>query len=478
MKGKLKNKRGINVLFKIISVLIIFICIYLLRYDILIFYNSVFPPRKIEAIELSEQKKIEDFEFVYDTISSSMPMISEYDELYGIDFTGRKEYYRSLIKETNSDFEYYCTMQAILQDIPSFHTDLIYPSVDSIKNMHCYNSKKAAANRGVIQKNSYWSSVIDENVKSKENTKYCVFEYIDGSYIIDPLSSTIDMGEKLKIVSVNNLAVDEYAISRVFTSSLHYDGKNKKAHRTRSIFCDDNTGENVHLKLKDDKGNIMEHTLYFSLENEEIYYDSVEPTSIDQKNYSYYENDFVSYIKIDSMESKYGSEIKSVISNFKNENVILDLRENYGGYTQFAANYIYPALYGDNIKVQSVWYMPKSRENSKIISNLFNRFILSFKETNNSPYSAENEVMLRSKVNMEYEGKSKINKNVIILTSEQTGSSADKFVSDMKSNEKALIIGNNTGGEGLMNSFNMSVIPNSGLTYIYAWWGKKTRWQR
>ena len=48
-----------------------------------------------------------------------------------------------------------------------------------------------------------------------------------------------------------------------------------------------------------------------------------------------------------------------------------------------------------------------------------------------------------------------------------TGSAADRFASDMKNAKLAVLIGNNTGGEGLMASYKASYLPNSGLVYIY-----------
>jgi C-terminal processing protease CtpA/Prc len=76
-------------------------------------------------------------------------------------------------------------------------------------------------------------------------------------------------------------------------------------------------------------------------------------------------------------------------------------------------------------------------------------------------------------VTRKYKGKQKQNKNVIILTRMNTGSAADRFVSDMKKNNMATVIGNNTGGEGLASSYNMVSLPNSKLAFIYMPGGAK-----
>ena len=70
--------------------------------------------------ELTEEQKIEDFEYIYSNMVNSIPFLEEIKELYQIDFEGRKEYYLEEIRSTNNNFEFYCTLKAIMRDIPSF----------------------------------------------------------------------------------------------------------------------------------------------------------------------------------------------------------------------------------------------------------------------------------------------------------------------------------------------------------------------
>lgn len=64
-------------------------------------------------------------------------------------------------------------------------------------------------------------------------------------------------------------------------------------------------------------------------------------------------------------------------------------------------------------------------------------------------------------------GKTDKNKNVIILAGENTSSAADRFVADMKEYSFVTVLGNNTGGEELMGSYNCMALPNSKLVFIY-----------
>jgi C-terminal processing protease CtpA/Prc len=61
------------------------------------------------------------------------------------------------------------------------------------------------------------------------------------------------------------------------------------------------------------------------------------------------------------------------------------------------------------------------------------------------------------------------NKKVYLLVSDGTGSAADGFAALLKENNLATLIGSNTGGEGLADSFMMDSLPNSGLVFIYTY---------
>ena len=170
------------------------------------------------------------------------------------------------------------------------------------------------------------------------------------------------------------------------------------------------------------------------------------------------------------MSNPYGEDIREQIKNAESSNIILDLRQNYGGNPLFAADYIYPYLFSENIKESNLWYMPDSNANKVVTEKWSDRLKLNFKKADNAPFEGE---MLCSKDEGNYKGKAKESKNVIILTSQRTGSAADCFASHMQENGLAKIVGNNTGGEGLMGSYCTSSLPNSKLVFVYMCGGAK-----
>jgi C-terminal processing protease CtpA/Prc len=167
-----------------------------------------------------------------------------------------------------------------------------------------------------------------------------------------------------------------------------------------------------------------------------------------------------------------GAKVKKAIKNAKYDNVILDLRENSGGNIEYASDYIYPYLYADDVSEQNYWYMPSTDENNSVLKNIFNRLILKPKKADDSPFESD-VAMKKFLAKYDYSGKADKDKSVIILSGTDSGSACDRFISDMKNSGKATVIGNNTGGEGLMYSYNCISLPNSKLMCIYMLGGAK-----
>jgi C-terminal processing protease CtpA/Prc len=326
----------------------------------------------------------------------------------------------------------------------------------------------------VIANNKYLENEIYKTIDNNPDIKYDVFTYVDGAYYFDPANSNDNACDSYsKITEINGISVDEYVISNPMRFWLFYDGVNGKSARTR-IICNSKIGTEVTIIVENQDGSTesMETCISALADTLWVYSDIYKHGS--DEDFLVYEDDKnqVSYVRLNSMGGTDGDEVYDALKNLKYDNVILDLRENYGGNTSFASDYIYPALFADDIKETGIWYMPVTNENKSIIKNFYNYILIKPKKTTETPYDGA-DTYYSSKVTYKYKGKQKQNKNVIILAGMNTGSAADRFVSDMKKNNMATVIGNNTGGEGLANSYNMVSIPNSKLAFIYMPGGAK-----
>lgn len=463
---KESRKQSRVMITRVICTIIILFVIYVLRSDIKITVNKVFSPSVPQSINLSLENKIEDFECFYSTVTGSMPMIDNYQQVYGFSFRDRKEYYEDLIRNTNSDFEFYCAMDAIIEDIPSFHTSLIFP--ESYDTLNCYNQKEIITDRKVIGCSEYWKNILEQK-KNEDSSQYYSFLYTDGEYKYScEESSGEDDYSGYRVEKINNQSADDYIKNAVSVFSLYYDGTNKKPCRTRILF-NNKSGVKCDISLMSEDGQKKNVSLYMDICSEELFllkYDDRIAPGAEHKDVESCEGENTLYVKINSMGLYNAKEVKEVLHGTKCNNVILDLRENYGGNNQFAEKNIYPELFSEDISENHDFYIPCTDANKKFAGKLAYKIVNKIKKSESNPFNNDIK-MLRGVKKNEYEGGISKNKNVVILTSQHTGSAADTFVSDMKKNGLAYIIGNNTGGEGLMYSFSQMKLPNSCLTYIY-----------
>ena len=427
------------------------------------FKKTVSNGYNIQALSLSENQKLEDLNYLFEVICSSVPMINEYEEKYGFSFAKRKNEYVNLIKKTKSNYEYYSTMEAILEDVPSFHTDLVSP--DSVSMLNCYNIENILSNDKNMAYNKYWSDYLNSEREKISDAKYWCFSYIDGKYIYDPRFSTADNNKKLAINKIDGYSPDEYVIMNQSAFNLYYDGKNDKPCRSYIVF-NEQSGKEVSLICQDSSGNHFEKKLYIDFCFENSFIDTVMP--IEDAAIIHKQLDNITYVKIDEFNVNYGNEIRKILSESM-ENVIIDLRDNFGGYPEFDSEYIYPELFSDDMIIEKKWFMVDSEENKKkIVDNVFTGLFLDLKPTDDCPYdTGDGKKYLYSVSTYNYQSNRNTNKNVILLVSHNTGSAADYFASFVKDNDLGIVIGNNTGGEGLMRSFVVDVLPNSHLPFIY-----------
>ena len=468
----MKKKRIIKIIVIGISLVIILIfgfSIYSLRYFLKYVYNTVFPPSTIENLDLTTEEKMEDFQYLYNTLTTSMPQIDQFKEIYGFSFSERKDEYEELIRNTNTDIEFYATMEAILQENSSFHTDFVYPTEYGMPN--CYHKEAIRTDRKVISSASYWEKQL-KNAYLNNDSQFLSFVYQNGDYIYDDIESTEksdSIGGTLQ--AVDGVSVDEYITQHLSTFSMHYDGAESKPYRRRIVF-NDKYGTPCEVTYKTHSGDVRTISRFTDILYEEVFWEErYERLSTSENNISYEPviscaDEKISYVKIDAMELLEAEAVKSAMKSIKTDCVILDLRENYGGYNWFAEKNIYPYLFADSFVEKHVCYISDSEQNHCFTKNIYHRLFFDMKKTDDNPFGINYAMLSANKTN-KYIGNAEKNKNVVILTSVETGSAADNFVYDMKKNDCAYIIGNNTGGEGLGTSFCQVAMPNSHLSFTY-----------
>lgn len=80
------------------------------------------------SISLTEEQKIEDFNYLYKTIEENYPFLETNKRLNNVDWLSKKEEYLQRVKNTNSDIEFLITLNSILSELNNGHTHMIINS--------------------------------------------------------------------------------------------------------------------------------------------------------------------------------------------------------------------------------------------------------------------------------------------------------------------------------------------------------------
>ncbi|MBQ3513325.1 MAG: hypothetical protein IJA32_05930 [Lachnospiraceae bacterium] len=181
------KKKTKNIIYIVWSIALVSIVLFTYRYRIIEFINDHFIGEQ-ELGDFTMEQKVEDFEIFYSNIVESVPYLDDVYELYGIDFKGRYEYYLEQIKNTKSNIEFYGVLQAISQDVGSFHTDIAFPWYENLKGLGCYNLKKTLYQLGMEPKLEAWWDEFEDELKKYEDIPYINVTYMDGKYIVSNYS--------------------------------------------------------------------------------------------------------------------------------------------------------------------------------------------------------------------------------------------------------------------------------------------------
>ncbi|WP_206763273.1 S41 family peptidase [Clostridium perfringens] len=77
------------------------------------------------STSLTEEQKIEDFNYLYKTIEENYPFLETNKRLNNVDWLSKKEEYLQRVKNTKSDTEFLMTLNSILSELNNGHTHMI-----------------------------------------------------------------------------------------------------------------------------------------------------------------------------------------------------------------------------------------------------------------------------------------------------------------------------------------------------------------
>ncbi len=450
---------------------------------------------EIKEINLSVDDKLEEFDFIYETLLENMPSVTLFKEKYGINFTENYEKYCDYVSNTKDNFDYYCTLEGIFSDIPSAHTDMLYPDYEAYKNYYGYNYDKFLAVWNLKNHTDYWHELIEKKCKECYDENYYIFNYYsgDGKYFFNS-----DMGIALEtdeyfnsyVTEIDGIPVDKYINDNIMYAEICYDNLNNKTFRSEIMFNSiSDYGRKVKVSICLADGNNIEKELYMSCADDLIIYHGCifderyaegvsEQTESAENGVPYYfyedtENN-LTYAWVSSVGYGFGETINKSLSEIKTDNIILDLRDNGGGIAYEFYDYLYTPLFNNDYTFTNKYYISKTPLNTKNIYkyNLFYdiyraiNFPLNYYDKNEFDVFDSRYKVVEEINTFNCKG-GQNNAKVYVIIGRNTASAADGFASVIKQGTSAVLVGENTAGEGMGSSYVSVALPKSKLGFTY-----------
>lgn len=174
---------------------------------------------------LTEEQKIEDFNYLYKTIEENYPFLETNKRLNNVDWLSKKEEYLQRVKNTNSDIEFLMTLNSILSELNNGHTHMItnsrqFRNFREIYSMHkgwqknvqlpVLNNKKALARYNIDKKEKVQVLNQEKNENTEGIKNASTKDIVEGKigYIYIPqMISYYNMGKDIKLIDkyLNNI---------------------------------------------------------------------------------------------------------------------------------------------------------------------------------------------------------------------------------------------------------------------------------
>lgn len=472
----MKHKKKI-----IIAILILIVAILCveMRLELSYMFQKTFV-KSPKEIMLSEQEKIEDVRYFMDTILEYVPCMDYYTENNGFDLKSNYDYYIECVKKTSSNEDFFAVIEMISEDIPSCHTSVVSHGYDSLFSSGHYNAKKICGSKDAYAVSLYWDSVCN-NIDI--GTDESVFRYIDGSYLAYNPAIFGGKGGLIELVEIDNTAVDEYIKQASVTGEYCYDKCNDKLYRF-SLRLNNSAGTLVTVKFRKSDGEIFTVDTYIrkkdSIANRNVYlkdnlnllnyeeqaaveisFDGIKELYNGEAGYVCEDKDnSVSYIRVTDFSNSDGKALRDgIVGLDPNNPIILDLRMNSGGRTEYLSEYVLSVLMSNDNRVTMDFRSFPS------IRNLLRNGLWKEKSDFENTIIKETNEYLYGRRYFDVNGRSKTTRKIYTITDSTVCSAADTAVYAIQKYGNGILIGSETGGEGVCDAAYTFQMPNSGIIF-------------
>ncbi len=468
---------------KIITAILLFIAALFAiekRYELSFMLQKAFTANPKEAV-LSEDDKIEDVRYFMDTILEYTPCMDYYAENMGIDLEKNYNYYVECIKNTESNEEFFSVIEMISDDIPSCHTSIVCYEYDSVFSSGHYNAEKICGSKDAYAYSMYWDSVCDSNRDILDDASS--FRYIDGAYLAYNPAIFGGKGGLIELVGIDGIVIDEYVKNPMVTGEYCYDSCNDKMYRY-SLRMNNSVGKRVEAEFRKADGTLFTADVYIQTKDAPLdkgTYIKENHELLDAEEHSAVSIDFegineiyngeagyicedinnsVSYIWVANFSNPDGEAFRDGICRLNPDNpVIIDLRMNSGGRTEYLSEYVLSPLFKDDIRVDMDFRSVSS------IRNAFSESHWKEKRKFEEAVINSTDEYIYGRRYFHVDGTADTNRKIYAITDNTSVSAADTAAYAIRKYGNGILLGSETAGEGVCDITYVFKMPNSGIIF-------------
>lgn len=417
---------------------------------------------KTDSDELSMEQKVNDFLFLSQMLTESTFLDEGNEALLGISWEKRNEAFLTQIKETKNDVEFYFVMQRYLCGLKSVHTYMVTPSYERYVSHAAVRTAQDLATEVSEERVTAYEKKLLAAAEETEKYPEKIFMYVDGSYY--------ENGKNIRIVRVNgNENVQEMLDSLGLFYKMEYDFLRETMYYP-FVILNEGYGTEVVIEMSDGEQYRLNYAP--TVEYRELISDAQASGKI-RRDFMYLYEDETAYLRIGSLARSRTDELKAVIHWLEREeneisNLIIDLRGNMGGTGDNVLLGVLDKVFPVEMTTGREFYLPYTEWNRSLMERndgmVADETKLSYRvpkeiEDGNYYYHKKEERRVGSRKNKRY--------TIYVLVNGETASAADWLAHYLREYMNAVIVGQNTGGEGLSESPAYTLLPNSGLLVSY-----------
>lgn len=430
----------------------------------------------VQAFPLTSQQKLEDFNYLYETLKSGFPYFKVKQRQFGTDWLSMYDEFKEQVLSTTNDLEYYRVLEKILNQIQNSHTNIIEPGEEYEMYAEAYRKfgpwGQVLNNARVKERYVYWKDIV-----TKGEIYYIpvLFRYIEGKYVADggyaggnPDQIGLPKGSVLD--SVDGTEINEYVKSLKSQRVLAIDRvRNKPILKSFAIQSEQDVQLGVTLADNTKMSIIASPVAYRPLQDKGEKPEHLYTAEI-------FEEYNTAYLKVPSFNSFYVDKDREGILNFLQSSsgcdaLIIDIRMNGGGSTNYWMNNIVAPLTSTKLESEAFLLFRNSDYLKPFMKHkLFFKFhalkpLESLPTIDGQPEYFENNdgVFTSSKSTVKPVGQTGFSGKIYLLVDKYVFSSAEAFAVFAKSTGWATLIGTDTGGDGIGFDPVLVALPNSGL---------------